>query len=196
MDDFLISDPAIAQSLETEANTRNSPEKLLVRQDGEQVDIALYIDHDIVTRLKQDDPTERLHGGNLADFCTTLEGISHFLYLTWNAGHERGVSLLELEMQAEVDKFVASAFLFGSQDSGYIPGTLSTWLFDNPSFADELDAESLTRYQNANYYASKYCSYLENQFLRERRGGSMVNELRRFYRLRQKQKIERIKSTH
>lgn len=169
---------------------------MLVHQDGEQIDVALYIDQAIVSRLKKDDPTERLHGGNLADFCTTLEGVSHFLYLTWNAGYERGVSLLELEMQAEVDKFVASAFLFGRQDSGYVPGTLSTWLFDTPCFDAELDPESLTRYQRANYYASKYCNYLENQFLRDRRGGSMVNELRRFYRLRQKQKIDRIKSTH
>lgn len=156
----------------------------------------MYIDHEIVSRLRQDDPTERLHGGNLADFCTTLEGISHFLYLTWNAGYERGVSLLELEMQAEVDKFVASAFLFGRQHSGYIPGTLSAWLFDNPDFDVALDRESLTRYQHANFYASRYCNYLENRFLRGRRGGSMVNELRRFYRLRQEQKIERIKSAH
>ena len=53
--------------------------------------------------------------GNVADYWTALEGVSHFLYLAWNAGHDKPVSLLELEMQAEVDKYVASYWLMRRQ---------------------------------------------------------------------------------
>ncbi len=52
---------------------------------------------------------------------TALEGVSHFVYLAWNAGHDKPVSLLELEMQAEVDKYVGSYWLMRRQ----LPGSLS-----------------------------------------------------------------------
>ena len=66
----------------------------------------------------------RLHDGNVADYWTALEGVSHFLYLAWNAGHDKPVSLLELEMQAEVDKYVASYWLMRRQFPGRFPAEL------------------------------------------------------------------------
>ena len=83
--------------------------------------LSLYLDPALLRRLAAADPLERLHGGNVADCLTALEGVSHFLYLVWNASHDRPVSLLELEMQAEVDKFIVSHWLLRRQ----VPGTLS-----------------------------------------------------------------------
>ncbi|HSS66031.1 MAG TPA: hypothetical protein VLS27_16510, partial [Gammaproteobacteria bacterium] len=186
------TDRALLQALGD--GTRHADEKLLVMQNGEEVELALYLDADLMQRLREDDPTRRLHDGNISDFCTALEGVSHFLYLTWNAGHERGVSLLELEMQAEVDKYVSTAMLFGSQDDGKIPQQLYAWLFDDPVFDESLDGESLKRYRDANYYASRYCSQIQTHYFRERRSGNLMNELRRFYRLPQHHKIKRIES--
>ncbi len=188
-----MTDPEVLKGLGD--GSREVDEKLLVVQDGEEVEIALYLDPNLVERLREDDPTRRLHHGNIADFCTALEGVSHFLYLTWNAGYQRGVSLLELEMQAEVDKYVSTAMLFGDQRKGRIPEELYRWLFEDPVFDGSLDEESLNRYRNASYYASKFCSRIEAHFFRERRHGSLMNELRRFYRLTQRDKIRRIEST-
>lgn len=192
VEDFLVTDRALLESLGDE--TRKVDEKLLVVQNGEDVELALYLDPDIIERLREDDPTLRLHHGNIADFCTALEGVSHFLYLTWNAEYERGVSLLELEMQAEVDKYVSTAMLFGSQGDGKVPEQLYAWLFSDPVFDESLDEESLKRYRDANYYAGRYCSKIESHFFREKRPGSLMNELRRFYRLPQHHKIRRIES--
>ncbi len=192
VEDFVITDRALLEALGDD--TRNADEKLLVVQDGDDVELALYLDPEVMSRLREDDPTLRLHHGNIADFCTALEGVSHFLYLTWNAEYERGVSLLELEMQAEVDKYVSMALLFGSQGDGKVPSQLYTWLFDNPVFDDSLDEDSLKRYRDANYYASRYCSKIESHYFRERRAGNLMNELRRFYRLPQHHKIKRIES--
>lgn len=192
VDDFLVTDPYLLKCVgDTSADV---DEKLLVLQEGDEVELALYLKQEIVEHLKEDNPTDRLHAGNITDFCTALEGVSHFLYLTWNAGYDRGVSRLELEMQAEVDKYVSTAMLFGSQDDGKVPQQLYTWLFDDPVFDESLDGESLKRYRDANYYASRYCSQIETRFFRERRSGSLINELRRFYRLPQHHKIRRIES--
>lgn len=192
VDDFLVTDAELLDKLGDD--TRKADEKLLVVQNGDEVELALYLDSEVVERLREDDPTRRLHRGNIADFCTALEGVSHFLYLTWNAGFERGVSLLELEMQAEVDKYVTAAMLFGSQGDGRIPAGLYRWLFEDPVFDDSLDEESLKRYRDASHYAGLYCSRIETRYFRERRGGNLMNELRRFYRLTQRDKIRCIEA--
>jgi len=111
VEDFLITDPALARRLDTSANPRESKEKLLVSQEDDYLDLALFLDACVLARLCDDDPLASLHSGNFADFLLAVEGVSHFLYLIWNAGIERGVTLMELEMQAEVDKFVTAASL-------------------------------------------------------------------------------------
>ncbi|TFH48224.1 MAG: hypothetical protein E4H01_06765 [Lysobacterales bacterium] len=191
VEDFLITDIRLLNDLQgnEKADQSEIEEQLLVIQDGDSVDIALFVDNEIVNRLTQDDPRSRLHAGNLSDYCTAMEGVSHFLYLIWNAGHKRGVSLMELEMQAEIDKYVSTAFLFGKQGSGRIPSNLYRWLFDKPVFNSSLDRTSLERYRDANYYASKYCARLENRYLKRTGQSGMFNDLRRLYRLTNHAKI-------
>ncbi len=191
VDDYLITDRATLKNLQGHDKSDESKieEQLLVVQDGDNVDIALYVDNEIVNRLAQDDPGSRLHAGNLADYCTAMEGVSHFLYLIWNAGYERGVSLMELEMQAEIDKYVSTAFLFGRQGSGRIPSNLYRWLFERPVFDSSLDRESLERYRDANYYASKYCARLQKRYLGRNSRSGIFNDLRKLYRLTHRAKI-------
>ncbi len=191
VDDYLITDPAVLKSLQShdESDQLEVEEQLLVVQDGDSVNIALYVDNEIVNRLAQDDPRSHLHAGNLADYCTAMEGVSHFLYLIWNAGYERGVSLMELEMQAEIDKYVSTAFLFGQQRSGRVPSSLYRWLFEKPVFDSSLDRARLERYRDANYYASKYCARLEKRYLNRNGRPGMFNDLRKLYRLTHRAKI-------
>src|SRR2546429_9346982 len=97
--DFLVTDRG---RLPHAARSGVADEELLVAQpaDGsDEVVMSLYLDPALLERLRREDPLRRLHTGNLADCWTALEGVSHFLYLAWNAGHDRAVSLLELEMQ-------------------------------------------------------------------------------------------------
>ena len=191
--DFLIDDPALARRLDSTPNARDIPEKLLIRQDGESLDLALYLDPDLLRRLDANDPTESLHGDNLHDFWMALEGISHFLYLTWNAGHERSVSLLEMELQAEVDKYILAAFLFGRQMRGLVPKALYRQLFHAARFDDRLNEAERYRYRSANYFAGRFCSYIEKEFLQPGARSGLVNTLRRFYRLTQHRKIKAIR---
>jgi hypothetical protein len=107
----------------------------------------------------------------------------------WNARYERGVSLLELEMQAEIDKYVTMAYLFSRQGGGRIPSSLYRWLFEEPTFDSSLDRESLERYRDANYYAARYCARLEKRYLSPNGRTGMFNDLRRLYRLTHRAKI-------
>ena len=96
--DFLVTD---RDHLPAAARTRGpTDEELIVAQpeegDSGEIAMSLYLDPELLERLDRADPMERLHDGNVADYWTALEGVSHFLYLAWNAGHDRPVSLLEL----------------------------------------------------------------------------------------------------
>ena len=188
--DFLVTDPDVVASIEAgQPGTRDIQEKLLVRERGEELDLALYIDPAVGDRLADADPTERLDGANLSDYLVLLEGVSHFVYLAWNAQRERPVTLLELELQAEVDKYVSSLFWLSVQGGGRVPRTLKQVLFEDVAFDEQLDDEGLERYETANRMAMKYCAGLEERFLTRRKLREMVEDVRRFYRLPQEAKL-------
>jgi hypothetical protein len=193
VEDFVIHDAALADRLDNGPDSRAAPEKLLLRETGDGVDVALYLESALIERLTQDDPTERLHDGNLADFLTALEGVSHFLCLVWNANHERCVSLLELELQAEIDKFILAAFLLARADCGRVPAALHPALFEAPAFDPALNAERRERYRAANDYARRYCAWLQRRYLARHGASGMMSELRRFYRLGHHGKLARIR---
>ena len=116
--DFLVTDRRELADV-APANDRRAPdEELLLAETADGAGVALYIDPSVLMRLEQADPTGSLTEGNLADYCTALEGVSHFVYSTWRLVWDAPVSLLELETQAEVDKYAATVCLVADQQGG------------------------------------------------------------------------------
>lgn len=189
---FLVTDPVLANRLDQSIQKRSTIEKLLIQQQGDNVDITLFVDRKVVTALVKNDPEIKLDQHNLEHYLVTLEGVSHFIYLVWNAFYDRGVSLFELELQAEVDKFVAAVLLLNCQQSKSLLKELYQRIFNNVSYDPALSEEEKNRYQSANYYAAKYCQNLISLYLSSPRKVGYVNELRRFYRLTQKSKLNHI----
>ena len=194
VDDFLITDRGLAEQLEGSTDTRVADEKLLLREQDDGIDLSLFLDSGLVDRLARDNPTDSLHDGNLADFCTALEGVSHFVHLVWRALESRVTSHLELELQAEVDKFISSVNLLGQQGQKSAPPDLHRRLFEQVSFANDLNETERQRYEEANRFAARYCRHLETRYLHpysvDRTG--LRNELRNFYQLELRDKIARI----
>ena len=126
-----------------------------------------------------------LSAHNLADFCTALEGVSHFHYYVWNADRARDVSLLDLELQAEVDKYAAALRLILAQREGRFPRELFRQLFDAADFLPDLTPVERERYGEAHHFAARFCRRLEERFMcgRRARPDALLQELRRFYRL-------------
>jgi hypothetical protein len=187
VDDFVTSDAALAQSLD--GGGRRIDEKLLIAEADGEADVALYLDHALLERLAARDPLESLTADNLGDFWAALEGVSHFTYYAWNAEREKSVTLFELELQAEVDKFVATDRLLREQH-GQEPVSLHRWLFDLPTLDERLEGAELERYRRANRYAGKYCRKLAPALARD--DDSAERDLRRFYRLSQTSKLAHI----
>lgn len=134
------------------------PEQLFCRShaDGE-VEIALYISPVVLAHLHQDDPFERLHAGNLEDFCIAAEGVSHFVYLAWRASCEQSLSALDLELQAEIDKFCLCVGLWHAQKAAnpVVHRALYDQLFKRYSLHDGLSAQEQQRYHVASRAAAQ-----------------------------------------
>ncbi|MDH3351953.1 MAG: hypothetical protein OEM51_10425, partial [Gammaproteobacteria bacterium] len=137
-------------------------------------------------------PLDSVRAECLDDLWKVLEGISHFNCVVWKAAQDRTVTLLELELQGEIDKFVSTTLLaLGQADTELLHG-LHGWLFDKVSFHDGLDGEQLDRYRSANDYAARFCRGLQQQLIADDRRA--LTELRRFYRLQLSEKISHIHS--
>jgi hypothetical protein len=105
--DYLITDAGHAAALQGAAGAPPTDEQLLLAEDEDGMGVSLYVDQSVLERLMARCPLRTLGDDNLADYCTALEGVSHFHYLVWSAVRARRVSLLELELQGEVDKYAS-----------------------------------------------------------------------------------------
>lgn len=192
--DFVTHDAALITRLDSSRNARDIPEKLLIHQDGDYLDVALYLDAQAVANLERHDPLARLDDDNLEEFCVVLEGISHFVYLTYNAQYDREISLFELELQAEVDKFILAARLLSRQCQTPIPQALHHLLYRCAEFDTRLQAHEFHRYYKANALAGRFSAFIGKCINKGMADWKIFNTLRRFYRLTHHQKIRSIES--
>ena len=190
VNDFLITDPVIARVLGKGSLIPETEESVLLREDEDGLELSVFLDSALLSRLKKSNPLGELQVDQLGDLWTVLEGISHFNYIAWRARKNRRVSLLELEMQAEVDKFVSTFFLAVDQEDSELTVKLHGWLFDNVRFNPRLSKVQRERYATANNYAARFCHGLRKRLTRNSREG--LHELRYFYRLSQHEKISHI----
>ena len=190
VNDFLITDPIIAEILGKGSMIRETEESVLLQEDEDGLALSVFLDSAMLSRLKDANPLQELQVDQLKDLWTVLEGISHFNYIAWRARNNRCVSLLELEMQGEVDKFVSTFFLALDQEDSELAVNMHGWLFDDVRFNPRLSRDQHERYATANNYAARFCHGIRKRLARNSREG--LHELRHFYRLSQRDKISHI----
>jgi hypothetical protein len=180
--DFLVTE---RRHLPGDRATHAADEELVLVQRRRRHYLMLYLDEALLARLQARDPLRELDGHNIADFWAALEGVSHFSCLMWNAGHDRGISLLDLELQAEVDKYVTAFWLMRKQYPRHVPRELHHLLFVRARVNPDLPPVRQQLYATATRYASRFCAALQTSLLSNqpaRRRGAIAM-LRRFYRL-------------
>jgi hypothetical protein len=166
--------------------------RTLVRDEGGSISVGVVFDEATTRGLHERDPRVRLDSANLNPFATVTEEVSHFVYVMFCAGAERSVTQLELELQAEVDKYLTAVALLSVQNDGAVTPGLRQALFRRYRLVDGLSPASAERYRAASQLADRYCGWLEARFLRSGRLGELAREARRFYRLGQGDKLVRI----
>ncbi len=193
---FVLLDAKLADNFSQAGANRTAvlSEQLFIHSESNELLISLYLDEDLLNRVEKANPYDAIHQSNLAEYCTVLEGVSHFLYLVSHAQAGHSVRAIELELQAEVDKFIGILTLCGLQAQSIEIFGLVSWLFGQIKVDRKMEPDLKRRYCLANFYAHKYCIKL----LRTHMDGSGVDrerlfkDLRYFYRLNFPQKVAHI----
>lgn len=184
---FITSNPYY---LNLSQSKSKRPETVLVHQEKDNLNISIYLDAKII---------EVFSNNHVIDFnsmCFALEGISHFLYLIYNAQYARQVTLLEMELQAEVDKFIMLLQTIKAHPNNNEHFKLFNDVFENIKFDPSLSDLEKRRYRDANFYAEKFCFGLIKRQVNGLNWQSMNQELRRFYRLPLQDKLNHIQKLH
>ncbi|MDH5493095.1 MAG: hypothetical protein OEY14_14165 [Myxococcales bacterium] len=160
-------------------------EVLLILEEPEWVSVGLYVDPAALLALEAAGGlADALHEQeNWSAFCLITEGVSHFLYLMFRMRSDDPVSQLELEVQAEVDKY-ATALLVGNGVGAIRARSreVRRRIFDDVRYLDAPESEQGARYRIATKIAWRYTGELERRFLDRGELEGFWRELRRFYR--------------
>lgn len=183
--DFMIA-------AEDACNLPGGGSRTLLSETGGELELAVVFAPQVAESLCACDPRVRIDSANLGPFCALIEEVSHFVCLLFCAQTARSVTQLELELQGEVDKYLNVAMLLSLQNEGAVSRQLKALLFRQYRLRGDLSAEQAERYHAASDLAYRYCAYLENEFLQPSRLGDLRREARRFYRLGQSGKLQRI----
>ncbi len=176
---FVLTDPEIADALAPGADPTAAREALLVRQTSEGLEVSLYLDPDDLEAASSQGAT-----GDLDRLMRVVEGVSHFVLLTWRAQRDLPVSRLELELQAEVDKY-----LLGMLAEVADADELIEQLFVRARLRPDLEESEARRYRDASDLAHAYCRSLP-----DRPDEHAMRDLRRFWRYGQRAKVAHIAS--
>jgi hypothetical protein len=175
-----------------------APEELLVLEEADGVSLGLYLDDAVMATAAAADPHHRrprlVARAAFARLACAAEGVSHFVYLATRAAAGRPVSLLELEVQAEVDKFVLLLLHLWRRGLRRTSPSLRRRLFERVRYHAHLDAEELSRYREANRLGGGYARWLEGRFVGEADIEGLLREIRLTYRLGGGEKISYLES--
>ncbi|HEX4478624.1 MAG TPA: hypothetical protein VH142_26260 [Polyangiaceae bacterium] len=151
----------------------DSREALFVRHGEDGVEVGLMLPGGGRDPRSSDD--ERLQ---------LLEGVSHFVYLAERARVDLPMTELELELQAEVDKFVLLAF-DGKRLAAKRARSVRASLYESVRYLHDAASEKGARYRLANDLAAR----VSHRLVERLRDGEAHHFLRRFYRAGQAEKI-------
>lgn len=151
----------------------DSREALFVRHGDDGVEVGLMLPN----------AGRDLHG-NDDERLQLLEGVSHFVYLAERARVDLPMTELELELQAEVDKFVLLAF-DGEKVAPERARRVRASLYEDVRYLHDAASEKGARYRLANDLAAR----VSHRLVERLRAGEAHDFLRRFYRAGQADKI-------
>lgn len=152
-EDFLVSLPPERAQEWLPSGCRSG---LVLVEEADEIQVGMHLD-----------PRDHDDAG------TVVEETSHLVCLAWHAAQDLPVSLLVLELQAEVDRFVLPRLRRE-------PDAMTH--FEAFRWADGLEPAALERYEVAHQRAHRYCRSLERRFPAHSDTPGLLGELRRFYR--------------
>lgn len=143
----------LAENASTPSDEATKRAAVVVETSAEETFLGVGFHQDIVEQIADKPPLERLHSANLDVYCVLIEEVSHFTLLTHRAATGRGVSRLELELQAEIDKVVLCAATLERHYGSPSLAPLVRSLFDQSVVVSVQDG---ALYETANRVAARF----------------------------------------
>ena len=181
--DFLID----RRGVELIGGAISAREEVFLLEGAAGMDLGLYLAPELFERLRGKDPRRGSGLGlvteELPAFSAVAEGVSHILYLLRCAEADRPVSKLELEVQAEIDKFAVSALHLWGRGLRERAHELWERLFRHARPRQGLSAEERDRYGAAGALGGRYTRRLLDRYVKTGRLDGFLEDLRATYRL-------------
>lgn len=187
IDKFVSSDRDIYMQLGEQGEIPD--EILLLREQDGAMDLGLFLDEAMLKRATAALHMDQWSQNDVQDIASVIEGVSHLVCVLWHADQEREVRPLDLELQAEIDKYVLMQQVCRSDTAR---AQCLHMLFDvTGSEDDPLLAE---RYARARREAWIYCQWLQARF--DCDNDLLQRELATFYRRSGPAKLRYISEVH
>ena len=175
-------------------------EVLLVREETHDAFVGLYVAPGALDVLAKSGPV--LSPERFSAWCLAAEGVSHFVCLNFRHAAGSSVSQLELEVQAEVDKWAVALLATDLGPQQLLAGNgvglflsrsraIRRELFERQQLIDTPGSAAHARYHRATESARRTSEELEQEFVGRGDTKGLVTELRRFYRASPSAKLSR-----
>ncbi len=139
--------------------TENENSLLISEREGE-ADLAICLRKDLLKSLELRKFPEDFSFSILPDLSILVEELSHFNFYCVHAHHGRKISGLEMEVQAEVDKFAFALDCLREQNALDLRHQLFETLFGELRLGEWVAEQDRARYEEAHRIARAFCRRL------------------------------------
>lgn len=137
---------------------------LLISQSSSDADLAICLENRILKVLQEKQFPRDFDLSLLPDLSVAVEELSHFNFFCVHASHERSLSLLEMEVQGEVDKFAFALDCLEQQNALNFKHALFEQCFESFQLGPWVAADEVERYRQAHQIARAFCRRLLKSF--------------------------------
>ena len=165
--------------------------RTLLRATDEGLRACIYYPDVLIRRLERFPPQRGLHEDNVDAFADLVEELDHLLLVAERSAQRQSVSLLELELHANISKYLVLSRFLAGEAIRLSPGRrrwLRHHLFDKLRYRAE-DREIHERYREAARWAMRFINRMAAIEPAER-----IEALRSFHRATFQQKVRLIRS--
>jgi len=133
---------------------------LLISERGEDADLAICLQKDLLDELSGLSFPNDFSLKVFPRVSLLVEELSHFHFYCVNATHQRKISALEMEVQAEVDKFSFALDCLEEMNLRNLEDDVFGILFNQLQLGPWVKSEERSRYQEAHQIARAFCRKL------------------------------------
>ena len=118
---FIIGDHGykefyLKEQIQSVVENDSSGSRVFLRDGGNTLKVSIYYPDKLIQVLEENDPRMGLHDDNVDECASFVEELDHFLFIAQNFKQNRPFSLLELELQANVTKYLVLKYFIALQN--------------------------------------------------------------------------------